>query len=253
MSASRTDRVGILVLVVGMALGACSTGPSAEVEAFCDDYIEVNGLINTGPDENDPAPWVEGVTAGLEGLKSDAPSEISGAVDGMADALLEPVANLDEEGFFAATESESFLEDSAVVDGYIGDECGFNSVEVTAIDYGYEADLDAVAAGTTAFDFTNGGTELHEMALLRINDDTTETVEELLELPEEEAETKANFIGVAFAAPGEGSNMYADLEPGNYFIVCFIPTGTTSFEDFETAEGAPHFTQGMVQEFTVEG
>jgi hypothetical protein len=236
-----------------LALGACSGGPSAEVEAFCDDYIEVNTLINTSPDEADPAPWVEGVTAGLEGLKADSPTEISTAVDGMADALLEPVANLDQEGFFAATESESFLADSAVVDEFIGNECGFNAIEVTAIDYGYDADLDAVAAGTTAFDFTNDGTELHEMVLIRVNDDTTETVQELLELPEEEAQTKTSFIGVAFAAPGEGSNMYADLEPGEYFIVCFIPTGTTSFEDIETAEGPPHFVEGMVQEFSVEG
>lgn len=251
MSASRTYRVGILVLVFGLGLGACGGGPNAEVEAFCDDYIEVNSLINTGPDENDPGPWVEGITSGLEGLKSDAPAEISAAVNGMADALLEPVAALDEEGFFAATESESFAEDSAVVDEYIAGECGFSTVEVSAIDYAYDADLDALDEGVTAFDFANDGTELHEMALLRVNDDTTETVEELLAMPQEEAETKASFVGVAFAAPGEGSNMYADLEPGQYFIVCFIPTGTTSFEDIETAEGPPHFTQGMVQEFTV--
>jgi len=253
VSSSRTYRVGILVLVVGLGLGACNGGPSAEVETFCDDYIEVNALVNTGPDEDDPGPWVEAITAGLEGLKSDAPTEISAAVNGMADALLEPVANLDEEGFFAVTESESFAEDSAVVDEYIGDECGFAAVAVSAIDYAYDADLDSLDEGITAFDFANNGTELHEMALLRINDETTETVEELLAMPQEEAETKASFVGVAFAAPGEGSNMYADLEPGQYFIVCFIPTGTTSFEDIETAEGPPHFTQGMVQEFTVAG
>jgi hypothetical protein len=253
VSAPRTHRVGILVLLVGLVVAACNGGPTAEVDAFCDNYIEVNTLLNNMPEETDPAPWVEGVTAGLEGLKADAPTEISNAVDGMADALLEPVADLDEEGFFAATESESFIEDSAVVDQFIGDECGFNAVEVTAVDYGYDADLDGVAAGTTAFDFTNTGTELHEMALVRINDDVTETVAELLELPEEEAETKMSFVGVAFAPPGEASTMYAELDPGRYVAICFIPTGATSFENIETAEGPPHFTQGMVEEFTVEG
>jgi len=104
-----------------------------------------------------------------------------------------------------------------------------------------------------AFDFSNEGTELHEMALIMINDDTTESIGELLELPEEEAEAKTTFIGVSFAAPGESDTMYADLEEGRYVVICFIPTGSTSMEEAETADGPPHFTQGMVQEFTVEG
>lgn len=240
-------------MVAGLTIGACSSGPSAEVGAFCDDYIEVSTLLDFGPDEADPVPWVEEVTAGLEDLKSNAPTEIASAVNGMADALLAPVADLDEEAFFVVTESASFAEDSAVVDGFIGDECGFATVEVDAIDYAYDADLDAVGGGMTAFDFTNNGTELHEMALIRINDDTTETIEELLELPEEEVEDKATFRGVAFAAPGDGSTLYADLESGRYVIICFIPTGATSFEEAEAADGPPHFIQGMVREFTVSG
>jgi hypothetical protein len=253
VSASRTYRVGILVLVIGLAVGACSDSPSAEVTAFCDDYIEVNTLFTTGPDEADPAPWFESLTAGLEGLKADAPTEISTAVNDMADALLEPVANFDEEGLFAATESEDFAEDSAVVDEYIGGECGFATVDVIAVNYAFEADFDAVDEGMTAFGFTNNGSEMHEMVLMKVSDDTTETIEELLELPEEEAEEKTTFMGVSFAAPGEESTMYAELEAGRYAVICFIPTGVTSFEEFETADGPPHFVHGMIEEFTVEG
>lgn len=253
MSTKRTLKAYALMMVVGMVAAACSSGPSAEAVAFCDDYVSVQGLIASGPDEADPMPWVEGITAGLEGLKTDAPEEISGAAAGMADALLEPVANLDEEAFFAATTSEAFAEDSAVLDGFVVDECEFRSVGVTAIDYAYEADLEGLEAGQVAFDFSNEGTELHEMALIRINDDTTESIEELLALPEEEAEAKITFMGVSFATPGDGSTMYADLDEGRYVMICFIPTGTTSFEDAETADGPPHFTQGMVTEFTVEG
>ncbi|MGD2043127.1 MAG: hypothetical protein PVJ28_05695 [Acidimicrobiia bacterium] len=253
MSASSTFRAMTLLVVVGLIAAGCSSGPSAETAAFCDDYVAVQGLITSGPDEADPMPWVEGVTAGLEGLKADAPEEISGAVTGMADTLLEPVGNLDEEAFFAATMSESYTEDAAVVNGFVVDECEFSSIEVTAIDYAYDADLDGLEAGQVAFDFSNEGTEFHEMALLRINDDTTETVEELLELPEEEAMAKTTFMGISFAAPGEGSTMYADLEEGRYVMICFIPQGSTSLEAAETAEGPPHFTQGMLTEFTVEG
>ena len=171
----------------------------------------------------------------------------------MADALLEPVANLDEEAFFAATMSEAYTEDKAVIDGFVVDECEFTSVDVTAVDYAYDADVDGLEAGQVAFDFSNEGTEFHELALLRINDDTTESIDELLELPEEEAMAKTTFMGVGFAAPGEGTTMYADLDPGRYVMICFIPQGSTSLEAAETAEGPPHFTQGMVTEFTVEG
>jgi len=253
MGASRTGRVTIPVLVVGLVVAACSGGPTAEVTAFCDDYVAVDALLGSGPDETDPMPWIEEVTVGLEGLKADAPAEISSAVGSMADALLEPVANLDEEGLFAATETESFAEDTAVVDEYIGTECGFESVEVTAVDYAFDADLDSLEAGQVAFGFANEGTELHEMALIRVNDDTTESIEELLELPEEQADTKVTFLGVSFAAPGGEDVMYADLDAGRYVMICFIPTGSTSMEDAETADGQPHFTNGMLREFTIEG
>jgi len=235
MGASRTGRATIPVLVVGLMVAACSGGPSAEVTAFCDDYVGVDALLGSGPDETDPMPWIEEVTVGLEGLKADAPAEISSAVGSMADALLEPVANLDEEGLFAATETESFAEDTAVVDEYIGTECGFESVEVTAVDYAFDADLDSLEAGQVAFGFA------------------TESIEELLELPEEQADTKVTFLGVSFAAPGGEDVMYADLDAGRYVMICFIPTGSTSMEDAETADGQPHFTNGMLREFTIEG
>lgn len=253
MKLSRASRAVVLALGVGIVAAACSDAPSAEVSAFCEDYVVVDAMMAAGPGEADPGPWVEGMSTGLEGLKADAPSEISGAVEGMADALLEPIANLDEAGFFAATESETYLEDAAVVDEFILAECGFVEVEVTGIDYTYEADWESIEASTVAFDFSNEGTELHEMALIRIADDTTESIEELLELPEEEADAKATFIGVSFAAPGESDVMYADLEEGRYVVICFIPTGSTSMEEAETADGPPHFTQGMMREFTVEG
>lgn len=253
MGAKGRYRAGALVLVLGMMVAACGSGPSAEVEAFCGDYVEVRSLMGSGPDEVDPMPWVEELTEGLEGLEANAPSEISGAVSGITESVLEPVSNLDVEAYFAATESATFREDSAVVSEFVNAECGFANVEVVAVDYAFDADLDGIAPGTVAFDFSNEGTELHEMALIRINDDAPESVDELLALPEEEAESKTTFMGVSFAEPGGGDTMYADLDAGRYAVICFIPTGSTSMEEAETADGPPHFTQGMVREFTVEG
>lgn len=253
MGAKRTSSSTTIILaVLCLVAAACSGTPSAEVQAFCDDYVMVQGLMTTGPDEADPAPWVEDLTGGLEDLKQKAPSTIAVAVESMADALAVPVAALDEEAYMALTASDDFNDDLGVISRYVGDECGFGTASVTAVDFAFDADLEGLASGQTMFEFNNDGAELHEMALIRINDDATETVAELLEMPEEEAEQKTTFLGVAFAEPGGDSTMFADLDAGRYVILCFIPTGATSFEDIETADGPPHFTRGMVREFTVE-
>jgi hypothetical protein len=253
LGATRANRAGALAISIGLVVAACGGEASAEVSAFCDDYLNVQNLVGTGPDEADPMPWVDEVTQGLEDLQTGAPSEISSAVTGMAEALLEPVSALDEEGFMAATTSESYVADAAVVNQYVEDECGLQTIAVTAIDYAYDADLDGIEPGQVAFDFSNEGTEFHEMALVRIHEDTTETIDELLAMPEDEVDAKIDFIGAAFAAPGNGDTMFTDLESGRYVILCFVPTGSKTMADMETADGPPHFMNGMVKEFTITG
>jgi hypothetical protein len=49
-------------------------------------------------------------------------------------------------------------------------------------------------------------------------------------------------VGFAFAEPGEtAKGKLMKLTPGNYVFACFV----------ETPEGVPHFTLGMLGEFTV--
>jgi hypothetical protein len=74
---------------------------------------------------------------------------------------------------------------------------------------------------------------------------TDETVDELLALPEDEVFSKVAMAGVVFAdAPGAEATSMLDLEAGEYIALCFIPIGGAE-------EGPPHFTGGMVAEFTV--
>lgn len=248
MTRSRPLMIGLTLALIATA---CSSGPSPEALAFCDHYIDLSSALGEGPNEEDPQAWVTSVSVTLEAMSTAPPDEIADAVEGVTSALVEPIAQLDEERFFAATESEEYQADTEVLNRFATSECDVASIEVTAIDYVYDADLEGLEPGMVAFDFSNEGTEFHEMALIRINDGVDATIQELLELPDEEAEQQTTFMGISFAAPGTGSTMFADLEEGRYVFICFIPTGSTSLEAAETAEGPPHFTQGMVKEFEV--
>jgi hypothetical protein len=152
-------------------------------------------------------------------------------------------------------------------------EAGGETVDITAVDYDFQGVPDSVPAGTE-LSFTNGSDgEVHEIVLLRINDDETRSVEELAALPESESEalfTQGPPALVSIALPGEegmavvGSPTVA--EPGRYALFCFIPTGADpqAYRDLFAAPpsddegppdipgGPPHVTQGMFAELTVE-
>ena len=101
-------------------------------------------------------------------------------------------------------------------------------------------------AGRAAIRFTNATTsgEMHELVLMRRNDGTTESVEELMALGDGVMD-KLTMTGVAFAdAAGTESVLLTDLEPGGYIAICMIPVGGG-----ET--GDPHAAHGMVAELEV--
>jgi hypothetical protein len=54
------------------------------------------------------------------------------------------------------------------------------------------------------------------------------------------------FVGAGFAPAGAPSGtVLAELEGGEYAMLCFVPVGGAE-------DGEPHFLHGMKQEFTVE-
>jgi plastocyanin len=144
------------------------------------------------------------------------------------------------------------------------------TIAVTGEDYSFEGVPDVVASGAE-LTFTNGsGGEAHEMVVLKIADLETRTVEELLQLPEDESDTLVEFQGILFALPGEaGTEPGAEATsitvtaPGRYALVCFIPQGADPAAVVEAMQGAtdgppdlgsgtPHALLGMFAEFQVE-
>jgi hypothetical protein len=180
-------------------------------------------------------------------LLAAAPPELEAHLQVQSDAL-DQVA---ETGDFSAFESPEVTAASEATHAYDLEACGWTNVAVDAADYSFAGLPDQLDAGVVSFELTNGGTEVHEMVLLRKNDGVTETFDELLALPEEEAMEKATMVGLAGPIPpGEPGYAVVDLDAGEYMAVCFIPVGTLSF-DGPPPEGPPHMMQGMVHQLTV--
>lgn len=136
---------------------------------------------------------------------------------------------------------------------------GSADIMVDAVDFKFENVPAEIKSGTT-LGLTNTGQEVHEMVVVRKLPTTTQSFEELLAMPGDEAQKYVQDVGFAMALPGQTSTDTVTLgEPGDYLMLCFIPAGTTSLPSLDPnsseapslGTGAPHFTLGMQQEFTV--
>jgi plastocyanin len=117
-----------------------------------------------------------------------------------------------------------------------------NLVTVTAREFAFGAPS-TIPAGATTVRLVNEGKEMHHVQLIRV--DAGHTVAELMELAKTEGEALpawARFVGGPNVhAPGAHSEATMVLEPGEYALVCFIPS----------ADGVPHIAKGMVKPLTV--
>jgi hypothetical protein len=170
-------------------------------------------------------------------------------------------------------ESPEFTEAYGALVDWMKGNCGFAEIDVTASEYQFEGVPTEIPAGPAIISLENAGEQVHEFIVMRINDDVTLSVEELLALPEEESEAMVTPAAFAFSFPGDVAFTTTDLTPGRYVALCFLPEGATpevlmQLEELgldgpeatlpagetippELQVGPPHFTKGMVHEFTV--
>jgi hypothetical protein len=227
-----------------LAVDGSAEASSPEAEAFCTAEMAVEAA-----------------------LASEDEAAIGAAVEEIT-AAAEPVGMTEAVGAVLAAEpgSPEFAEPYAAVIDYMKANCGFAELNLAASEYAFGGFPAELPAGPTIVTLENIGEEVHEVLIQRINDDVTLSVQEILELPEEEAMSMVTFTGIAFAFPGTAANTVVDLTPGRYVAMCFLPQGATpdvlmAIEEAgggpeETIPagievGPPHFTLGMIQEFTV--
>ncbi len=164
-------------------------------------------------------------------------------------------ADEDDEGATSTTEAEGAEPET---------------VEVTAVDYGFE-DLPATATARTQLTLTNSSdAELHELVAFLLPEDEDRSIDDIAKLPQAElSQLVEGEPAMVLIAPPSGADMFPAVgdgtfgAPGRYAVFCFIPLGADPQEYLdaaatagggppEVAGGAPHFTQGMYGEVTVE-
>jgi hypothetical protein len=234
--------------------GELAAGDAAEdATAFCESVIALD-RTNLGLESGEATP--DDVDAALQAAQDAAPAAI---LDAVTTAVTE-TRTVAEESSSAPPDgppvlpSDAFYPAAVEIGGFVGDNCDLETLDVTATDYAFAGFAETVPSGTTVINFANDGAEFHEMVLMKIADGEERPLEELLALPEEEANSLVTSKGFVIAPPGAGNFVTADLDPGRYVALCFVPVGATPEA---MASGAPldeadgHMAHGMVAEFEV--
>lgn len=162
--------------------------------------------------------------------------------------------------------------DAADAGAGIGDEAAGaatgETIEVELRDFEFAGLPESVPVGTKLTVVNTSPHELHEIVVFRLADDEDRSLDELLALPDEEADEL--FVGmpemVLVAAPGgdqidvHGNGVLSTA--GRFIVLCGIPTGADPEAYLAAAEGGddgppevaggpPHFMNGMVAELRV--
>jgi uncharacterized cupredoxin-like copper-binding protein len=115
------------------------------------------------------------------------------------------------------------------------------TLRIVAHDYSYELPA-TVGSGPVRIELVNEGKELHQAYLVRL--EQGKTLRDLAQLPAEAPPPSwmVPLGGPNAAEPGDSSRVIENLAPGNYAVICVIPS----------PDGTPHFMKGMATGFEVK-
>lgn len=247
----------VALLALGAGLTGCTVkvGPgeqanaepaattSADLAAGCDAAAAIDGVIAVelaGPPSDEALTRVaEAYTAAGDALHDGAP-EPHEAAHAAAEAITQAVADGTADALW---EDPAFTDATTALGAWVFEECGFESVAVTAAQYQFSGWPDELPAGMTSVQLANEGEDPHVIDVMRIPDDAT-TVEQIVADPEAamEAGLVESVGGGAFTMPGSTNYLNVELEPGRYVVLCLIPD----------SENVTHAAHGMYHELVVE-
>ncbi len=252
------------VLSIALIAGLTACGDDAE-SADIADACEAHGAMSVGytkvltstPEPPDGAPppaelvgqvqaaYDANVAGPLATLVGSAPDEVRDEVGEVATKSREFRATADRSVLLSSDYSDLI----GTVDAYMHENCTGAKATVDAVNYAYEGLPATLPAGTVRIEMENTSDEAHEMLVFSKNPGVTESFDQILELPDDQAETKVAFANAVSTDPGQTAYMVTALPVGDYLFICNYGKGTTDDDDPTTAE--PHYTLGMKQEVKV--
>lgn len=119
------------------------------------------------------------------------------------------------------------------------------SVTITASDFKFEAP-DSIPAGVTTFNLIGVGPELHHMQIVRLEQGKTFADFDAAMKTPGPPPAWVSFVGGPNASVPDGktaTTVTATVKPGNYVLLCLIPS----------PDGTPHIMKGMYRAMKVTG
>lgn len=137
----------------------------------------------------------------------------------------------------------AFVSTSSVRDGRAASAFKVPVVTVHASEFAFSAPK-SIAAGQTTFRLVNDGKMLHHITILKLEQGKTmKDLDAAMKVPDAPPPTWLVPVGGPNAAvPGSTIEATLDLAPGNYVLVCMIPS---------PGDPTPHMMKGMVAPLTV--
>src|SRR5918992_3519091 len=117
---------------------------------------------------------------------------------------------------------------------------GARNITVVATDFAFSAPA-VINAGWITMNLVNRGAEPHQVQIARL--DPGKTLDDVIAAQRNRTEPPWRLLGGPNAADPKGgrANPTQYLVPGNYLLVCFIPS----------PDGQPHLAKGMVRSLQV--
>lgn len=263
----RRFATGALALALAFGAVACgdddeqaSDEPKSEFATYCERAFAIENYFAGDPEvdfetateaevQAAVAQYLQGAKPLIDAALPVIPAEIKESIGVQVAAFNEALAGRgNPEEIFETPEVQAA---EAKTHAFDLKNCGWGNTEVSTVDYSFQGLPTELKAGRRSIDLTNKGKELHEIIFLSKNPGVTESFDQILALPREQAQTKVTDVFGAFAAQGETEYAVGDIPKGQYLAVCFIPQGLTSEETPPAPDAKPHFLLGMKQEVTV--
>jgi hypothetical protein len=201
--------------------------------------------------DHSPEEVVEGLGQAIRGKPFPDWFFAGGGVGTTAPGQSQTVTQVLEPGSYYAfnTESQGPPDADAVSAMEVSGEESDAEIEgdgtVTAVDYGFEADV--LPSGEVEIAFDNAGAQPHHLlASELIGESTADDVEAFFREEDPKAKPplrEKGTLSTAVIEGGESQTVTLDLKPGRYALYCFIS---------DRQGGKPHALKGMIDEVEVE-